>query len=132
MCNLCCGSPVLSAVMRGVMHFLTEGNRREKVPMAEVLLEIKGLEKTFPGVRALKGVQLTVNKGEVHALMGENGAGKSTLIKVLTGIYQKNGGTIRFDGEEINARTTMEANEKGISTIYQELNLVLLDRKSVV
>lgn len=125
MCNLCCGSPVLSAVMRGVMHFLTEGNRREKVPMAEVLLEIKGLEKTFPGVRALKGVQLTVNKGEVHALMGENGAGKSTLIKVLTGIYQKNGGTIRFDGEEINARTTMEANEKGISTIYQELNLVL-------
>ena len=93
--------------------------------MAEVLLEIKDLEKTFPGVRALKGVKLTVNKGEVHALMGENGAGKSTLIKVLTGIYQKNGGTIRFDGEEIDARTPMEANEKGISTIYQELNLVL-------
>lgn len=93
--------------------------------MAEVLLDIKGLEKTFPGVRALKGVNLTVNKGEVHALMGENGAGKSTLIKVLTGIYQKNGGTIRFDGEEINAKTPIEANEKGISTIYQELNLVL-------
>ncbi len=92
--------------------------------MREVLLEIKGLEKTFPGVRALKGVQLTVNKGEVHALMGENGAGKSTLIKVLTGIYQKNGGTIRFDGEEIDAKTPIEANEKGISTIYQELNLV--------
>ena len=92
--------------------------------MREVLLEIKGLEKTFPGVRALKGVQLTVNKGEVHALMGENGAGKSTLIKVLTGIYQKNGGTIRFDGEEIDVKTPIEANEKGISTIYQELNLV--------
>lgn len=92
--------------------------------MGEVLLEIKGLEKTFPGVRALKGVQLTVNKGEVHALMGENGAGKSTLIKVLTGIYQKNGGTIRFDGEEIDCKTPIEANEKGISTIYQELNLV--------
>ena len=73
--------------------------------MSGVLLEIKGLEKTFPGVRALKGVQLTVNKGEVHGLMGENGAGKSTLIKVLTGIYQKNGGSIRFDGEEINAAT---------------------------
>lgn len=58
--------------------------------MSEVLLEIRGLEKTFPGVRALKGVNLTVNKGEVHSLMGENGAGKSTLIKVLTGIYQKN------------------------------------------
>lgn len=93
--------------------------------MAEVLLDIKGLEKTFPGVRALKGVNLTVNKGEIHALMGENGAGKSTLIKVLTGIYQKNGGTICFDGEEIIARTPIEANEKGISTIYQELNLVL-------
>lgn len=92
--------------------------------MAENLLEIEGLEKTFPGVRALKGVKLNVRKGEVHALMGENGAGKSTLIKVLTGIYQKSGGTIRFDGEEINARTPIEANEKGISTIYQELNLV--------
>ncbi len=93
--------------------------------MSEVLLEIKGLEKTFPGVRALKGVQLTVNKGEVHSLMGENGAGKSTLIKVLTGIYQKNGGTIVFDGKEIDCKTPIEANEAGISTIYQELNLVL-------
>ena len=93
--------------------------------MSEVLLEIKGLEKTFPGVRALKGVQLTVNKGEVHSLMGENGAGKSTLIKVLTGIYQKNGGTIIFDGKEIDCKTPIEANEVGISTIYQELNLVL-------
>ncbi|NBI72710.1 sugar ABC transporter ATP-binding protein [Clostridiaceae bacterium] len=93
--------------------------------MSEVLLEIKGLEKTFPGVRALKGVNLTVGRGEVHSLMGENGAGKSTLIKVLTGIYQKNGGTIRFDGKEIDCKTPIEANEAGISTIYQELNLVL-------
>lgn len=93
--------------------------------MPEVLLDIKDLEKTFPGVRALKGVNLSVNKGEVHALMGENGAGKSTLIKVLTGIYQKDDGVILFDGEEINAKTPIEANEKGISTIYQELNLVL-------
>ena len=93
--------------------------------MAEILLKIRDLEKTFPGVRALKGVKLTVNKGEVHALMGENGAGKSTLIKVLTGSYQKNGGTICFDGGEIDCRTPMEANDKGISTIYQELNLVL-------
>ena len=93
--------------------------------MAEVLLAMEGLEKTFPGVRALKGVKLTVKKGEIHALMGENGAGKSTLIKVLTGIYQKDGGTIIFDGEKMDAKTPMEANEKGISTIYQELNLVL-------
>ena len=82
--------------------------------MAEALLQITGLEKTFPGVRALKGVQLTVNKGEVHSLMGENGAGKSTLIKVLTGIYQKNGGTIIFDGKEIDCKTPIEANEVGI------------------
>lgn len=93
--------------------------------MSEALLEIRGLEKTFPGVRALKGVNLTVNKGEVHSLMGENGAGKSTVIKVLTGIYQKNGGTIVFDGKEIDCKTPIEANEEGISTVYQELNLVL-------
>ncbi len=91
--------------------------------MAEALLQITGLEKVFPGVRALKGVQLTVNKGEVHALMGENGAGKSTLIKVLTGIYQKTAGKIVFDGKEIDCKTPIEANAVGISTIYQELNL---------
>lgn len=87
-------------------------------------MKIEQLGKEFPGVKALKGVNLTVNRGEVHALMGENGAGKSTLIKVLTGIYQRNSGTIWFDGEEINCKTPIEANEKGISTIYQELNLV--------
>ena len=87
------------------------------------LLDIQGLEKSFPGVKALKGVSLQVKEGEVHALMGENGAGKSTLIKVLTGIYQKDAGTIRFDGESINAESPIEANRKGISTIYQELNL---------
>ncbi len=92
--------------------------------MSEVLLDIRGLEKQFPGVKALKGVNFKVSRGEVHALMGENGAGKSTLIKTLTGIYQKDGGTIWFDGRQINARTPIEANEKGISTIYQELNLV--------
>lgn len=88
------------------------------------LLEISKLEKTFPGVRALKGVNLKVRPGEVHALMGENGAGKSTLIKVLTGIYPKTSGSINFDGEEINVTTPTEAVDKGISTIYQELNLV--------
>ncbi|MDD3796878.1 MAG: sugar ABC transporter ATP-binding protein, partial [Lachnospiraceae bacterium] len=90
----------------------------------DVLLEMKGIVKNFPGVRALRGVDFTVAKGEVHALMGENGAGKSTLIKALTGIYQKDEGTIRFDGKEINPRTAVEAQREGISTIYQELNLV--------
>ena len=92
--------------------------------MSEFLLEIKSLEKSFLGVHALKGVSLKVRRGEVHALMGENGAGKSTLIKVLTGIYRKDGGSIWFDGKEAEAKTPMEANAMGISTIYQELNLV--------
>ena len=89
----------------------------------EILLEMKGIVKNFPGVRALKGVDFSVAKGEVHALMGENGAGKSTLIKTLTGIYTKDEGSIRFDGREINPRSTLEAQKEGISTIYQELNL---------
>lgn len=90
----------------------------------ELLLEMKGIVKNFPGVRALQGVNFSVARGEVHALMGENGAGKSTLIKTLTGIYQKDEGTIIFDGREINPKTAIEAQKEGISTIYQELNLV--------
>lgn len=89
----------------------------------KILLDMKGIEKNFPGVRALKGVDLQIAEGEIHALMGENGAGKSTIIKTLTGIYQKDGGTIHFDGKEINPKTVQEAQECGISTIYQELNL---------
>ena len=73
---------------------------------------MKGIVKEFPGVRALKGVDFSVAEGEVHALMGENGAGKSTLIKVLTGFYQKDGGSIEFDGRDINPRTVLEAQEE--------------------
>lgn len=90
----------------------------------KILLEMQGIVKSFPGVRALKGVNFSVAEGEIHALMGENGAGKSTLIKTLTGIYQKDEGTIKFDGKEINPKTALEAQHIGISTIYQELNLV--------
>lgn len=105
--------------------FVAASRLMKGVSMTERLLDIKGLEKSFPGVKALRGVSLCVNRGEIHALMGENGAGKSTLIKVLTGIYQRDGGTIWFDGEEINAKSPIEANNRGISTIYQELNLNL-------
>ncbi|MCX8130617.1 MAG: sugar ABC transporter ATP-binding protein [Clostridia bacterium] len=90
----------------------------------EVLLEMRGICKSFPGVRALKGVGFRVRTGEVHALMGENGAGKSTLIKILTGIYTKDSGEIYFDGKAINPSTSLQAQQCGISTIYQELNLV--------
>ncbi len=90
----------------------------------QLLLEMKGIEKSFPGVHALKNVDFSVAEGEIHALMGENGAGKSTLIKALTGIFPKDAGTIIFDGKEINPHSTLDAQNVGISTIYQELNLV--------
>ena len=90
----------------------------------EILLEMKGIDKSFPGVRALQNVDFTVHKGEIHALLGENGAGKSTLIKILTGIIPKDAGEIIFDGKEINPKTAIAAQREGISTIYQELNLV--------
>src|SRR6476646_1927554 len=88
------------------------------------LLEIRGLAKNFPGVKALQSVDFTVRRGEVHALMGENGAGKSTLIKVLTGVYPRDGGTFRLDAAEIQPRSTKDAEAMGISTVYQEVNLI--------
>ena len=89
-----------------------------------LLLEMSNIVKEFHGVRALKGVQLNIRKGEVHALMGENGAGKSTLIKILTGVYHHDEGSIVFDGEETVFKAPVEAQLKGISTIYQEVNLI--------
>src|SRR6266478_1769443 len=88
------------------------------------LLEIRGLEKKFPGVKALQGVDFTVRRGEIHALMGENGAGKSTLIKVLTGVYPRDAGTVRLEGKHFMARSPLEATKNGISTVYQEVNLI--------
>jgi galactofuranose transport system ATP-binding protein len=88
------------------------------------LLEIRGLSKSFPGVKALEAVDFTVRRGEVHALMGENGAGKSTLIKVLTGVYPRDGGTFQLDGKEIHPRAPKDAESLGISTVYQEVNLI--------
>ena len=88
------------------------------------LLEIRKLSKSFPGVKALQEVDFTVRRGEVHGLMGENGAGKSTLIKVLTGVYPRDGGTVRLEGAEIHPRSPKEAELMGISTVYQEVNLI--------
>src|SRR5476651_830771 len=90
----------------------------------KTLLEIRGLAKSFPGVKALQGVDFTVRRGEIHALMGENGAGKSTLIKVLTGVYERDGGEMFFEGRPINPRSPAEAQRLGISTVYQEINLI--------
>ncbi|MFH2113359.1 MAG: sugar ABC transporter ATP-binding protein [Spirochaetota bacterium] len=89
------------------------------------LLEMRGIVKTFPGVKALRGVDLLVRPGEIHALMGENGAGKSTLMKCLAGIYRPTAGTILFDGKETGSYTTAEALKMGIAMIHQELSPVL-------
>lgn len=89
------------------------------------VLEMRGIDKSFPGVHALQGVDFTLRKGEIHALMGENGAGKSTLIKVLTGVYTKDEGQIFLEGNEkaIAIRSPQEAQRHGISTVYQEITL---------
>ncbi len=87
------------------------------------LLEVRGVSMSFPGVKALDGVDFTVRRGEIHALMGENGAGKSTIIKVITGVYQRDCGTTRLDGKEIFPKAPREAEAEGISTVYQEVNL---------
>ncbi|KAB8040131.1 ATP-binding cassette domain-containing protein [Janthinobacterium aquaticum] len=87
------------------------------------LLELRGISKSFPGVKALSNVGLNLYPGEVHTLMGQNGAGKSTLIKVLTGVYTPDSGQIMLDGKPIAPTSTSDAQSLGISTVYQEVNL---------
>ena len=89
------------------------------------LLEMNNITKEFPGVKALDGANLKVRPHSVHALMGENGAGKSTLMKCLFGIYEKDSGTIFFEGKEINFKSAKEALDNGVSMVHQELNQVL-------
>lgn len=89
------------------------------------LLRMENITKTFPGVKALDGVSLTVRAGTVHALMGENGAGKSTLMKCLFGVYTKDSGNIYLDGNEVNFRNSREALENGVAMVHQELNQAL-------
>ena len=90
-----------------------------------IVLTMRGICKSFPGVKALNNVDFTLRKGEIHALMGENGAGKSTLIKVLTGVYEKDSGSIQLDGisGEANIHSPQQAQNIGISTVYQEITL---------
>ena len=87
------------------------------------LLEMKNIRKSFSGVPVLKGVELTVEKGEIHALLGENGAGKSTLMNILTGTIDSDGGSITFDGQELKNITIKKSEETGIAFVHQELNL---------
>jgi simple sugar transport system ATP-binding protein len=89
------------------------------------IVAMKGIYKSFPGVQALEDVDFSLKRGEIHALVGENGAGKSTLIKVLTGVEKPNKGTIMLNGKEVLMRSIHQAQELGISTVYQEVNLCL-------
>ncbi len=90
-----------------------------------ILLRMENIEKSFPGVKALDNVSLSVRRGTVHALMGENGAGKSTLMKCLFGVYSKDGGKIFLNGKEVNFRNSKEALENGVAMVHQELNQAL-------
>jgi ribose transport system ATP-binding protein len=92
--------------------------------MGDVILKMNDIDKSFPGVHALDHVHFEVRRGEVHALMGENGAGKSTLMKVLTGIYTKDSGTIEYEGKEVEFYNAREAQDAGVVIVHQELNMV--------
>ncbi|MCL2035445.1 MAG: sugar ABC transporter ATP-binding protein [Oscillospiraceae bacterium] len=92
--------------------------------MKQPILKIKNMHKTFPGVYALKGVEFDIFPGEVHALVGENGAGKSTLIKIMSGVYDFSEGEYEIEGKSANIQNPLDAINKGLSVIYQELNLV--------
>jgi ribose transport system ATP-binding protein len=98
--------------------------RVDDPPLPAPLLEMRGISKAFPGVQALDGVSLALNKGEVLALLGENGAGKSTLIKVLTGLYHAEGGSIILNGTEVRFASPHEAHASGIAHVPQERNLI--------
>jgi galactofuranose transport system ATP-binding protein len=88
------------------------------------ILTATAIDKIFPGARALNRVDFSLDRGEVHALLGENGAGKSTLVKCLTGAYRRDGGRILLDGADVDPQSTLEAQNLGIGTVYQEVNLL--------
>src|SRR5690349_18879472 len=103
---------------------MINGEQKSGGVVTAPLLQMRGIVKAFPGVRALDGVDLDVRAGEVHCLLGQNGAGKSTLIKVLSGAHQPDSGQIVWQGEEIRLGSPVAALRIGIATMYQELDLV--------
>jgi len=117
------GDPVPDPPVEDILP-VVEGVTPGGDPNLPALLEMRGIVKVFPGVRALDGVDLQVRAGEVHCLLGQNGAGKSTLIKVLAGAHRPDDGEIRWDDEPVQLANPLAAVRHGISTIYQELDLV--------
>ena len=108
------------------MNCIAAGRRtiERRQGMSEYILEMRGITKTFPGVKALDNVNFKVRRGEIHCLVGENGAGKSTLMKILTGVYTKDEGTIELFGSPVEIHSPRDAQAKGISIVHQELNLM--------
>jgi monosaccharide-transporting ATPase len=119
MCAVWCPDLVRHTAPRPVCA-VPEGGLRLR---SEIVLEMQGICKTFPGVRALHDVDFALRKGEIHALMGENGAGKSTLIKVMTGVYEKDAGRVAIEGRPIHFKSPQDAQNSGIGTVYQEITL---------
>ena len=91
--------------------------------MSDIILELRNICKSFPGVKALDNVSFSIERGTVHALVGENGAGKSTLIKVLAGIYQPESGEMLFEGTPKHFKTPSESQAAGVSVVHQEIKL---------
>src|SRR6476661_6420844 len=107
-------------------HYCASHEHKRQVtnmPDTQSLVTMKGIAKSFPGVVALEGVDFSLRRGEIHALMGENGAGKSTLIKILTGVEHPDKGFIELEGKPVQVRSPQHSQELGISTVYQEINL---------
>src|SRR6185503_8586401 len=107
-------------------HYLSTTRTKPSMPTVEPFLSMRNITKSFPGVRALDGVSLDLQQGEIHALVGENGAGKSTLMKILGGVYPhpQYGGEILIEGTEQKFAGVREAEKAGIAVIFQELSLV--------
>src|SRR5665811_1506979 len=90
----------------------------------DVILEVEGIRKEFPGVLALDNVHFKLKRAEIHAIVGENGAGKSTLMHILGGLYRSDSGNIYIDNKEVKFNNPVEANKAGVSIVFQELSLV--------
>ena len=105
-------------------EYTVENKGREEKGMDEIKMRVSGVEKSFPGVKALSNIDFSVRKGTVHALCGENGAGKSTLMKIIMGLYKADKGQIFIDEKPVDIKNPIQAREHGISMIAQELNYV--------
>ena len=126
MIRICLSAESQSLIAKNIMEKVAEKRQKDLFADEPVIVDMKNVVKRFGTVEALRGVDFTVRKGEVRALMGDNGAGKSTLIKVLTGVHTLTSGQITFDGEDVQINSPADARALGIETCYQDLALIPL------